>query len=136
MMVSSKETNNFINHAQKFALINSKPQHSRNIATPSRLTHQCSSRQQQRIENTVEECQNIFQDPNGVPLHFQVKHSIELVLGSSLPNTSVYRISIINNEEIHNKTQDLINNGHIQPKSSPYGIPFILIPKKYRTWRM
>ena len=86
-----QQTKKFINHAQKFALIMIKPQHSRKTATTSRLIDQRSSRQQQHIDKILEEYQNIFQAPDGVPLHCQVKHSIELVPGSSLPNSSVYR---------------------------------------------
>ena len=74
------------------------PQDSRNTATTSQLTDQRSSRQQQQIDNILEEHQNIFQALDGVPLHYQVKHSIEFVHGSSLPNTYVYRRSILENE--------------------------------------
>ena len=72
-MISAKQTETLINHAQKFALIMIKPQHSRNIVATSRLTDQRISRQQQLIDNILEECQNVFQDPNKVPLHCQVK---------------------------------------------------------------
>ena len=69
-------------------------------------------------------------------MHFQVKHSIELVLGSSLSNTSVYRRLILENEEIHRKIQDLNDKGHIHPSCSPCGSPVVLVPKKDRTWCM
>ena len=49
-------------------------------------------------QNGVEEYQNVFQEPSGVPLQFQVKHSIEHVPGSSSPNASIYRKSILENE--------------------------------------
>ena len=113
-----------------------KPQHSRNIASTSRLTDQRISRQKQEIDNILEEYQNIFQAPDGVPMHCQVKHSIKLVLGSLLSNTSIYRRSILENEEIRRKIQDLIDKGHIYPNSSPCGSPFVLVPKKDGTWCM
>ena len=100
-MISAKQTKKLFNHAQKFALTMIRPQHSRNTPATSRLTKQHSSQQQQQIDNILEEYHNIFQAPDGVPLHCQVKHSIELVLGSSLPNTFFYKISIVENEEIH-----------------------------------
>ena len=90
-----------------------KPQHPRNIATTSQFTNQFKSRQQQHIDNVLDEYQNVFQEPNGVPLRCQVKHSIELVPSSSLPNTFVYRRTIIKNEEIQRQIQDSINKGHI-----------------------
>ena len=79
------------------------PQQSKKSAATSRLTDQCNSRQQEQIDNILEEYHNIFQAPDGVPLHCQVKHSIELVPGSPLPNASVYKRSILKNEEIHRK---------------------------------
>ena len=30
----------------------------------------------------------------------------------------------------------MIKEGHIQPKSSPCGSTFVLVPKKYKTWSM
>ena len=65
-------------------------------------------------------------------MHCQVKHSIELVPGSSLPMESVYETSILENEEIHRKIQDLNNKGNIHPNSSPYGSPTVLV-KEIRT---
>ena len=69
-------------------------------------------------------------------MHCQAKHSIEPIPGSSLPNAYVYRRSILENEEIHRKIQDLIDKGHIHPISSPCGRPFVLVPNKHGTWCM
>jgi len=82
------------------------------------------------INHFLDEYQNVFQELDRAPLHYKVKHSIELVCGSSLPKTSVYRRYIIENEEIRREIQDLINKGHIQPSSSPSGSPVILVRKK------
>ena len=73
---------------------------------------------------------------NGLPLHFQLKHSIEIFPGSSLPNAYVYKISILENKYIHRQIQDLINKGHIFPNSSPCGSLVVLVPNKYGTWCM
>ena len=69
-------------------------------------------------------------------MHCEVKHSIELVPGYSLLNASVYKRSILENEEICRKIQDFIDKGHIFPKPSPYGSPVVPVPKKDETWRM
>ena len=127
--------NKLINHAQKFSLIMIKPQYSRNTTPTSQLTDQCIS-QEQHINHILEKYQNIFQDPNGVPLNCQVKHSIELVSGSSLSKASVFKRSILENEEIRRQIQDLINKGHICPNSSTCGIRVVLAPKKEWTWHM
>eukprot|EP00253_Pinus_taeda_P035884 PITA_35884 len=48
----------------------------------------------------VEEYKDIFTSPTGVPLHCQVKHSIDLTLSALLPNGMIYRHSILENNEI------------------------------------
>ena len=48
----------------------------------------------------------------------------------------MYRMSVIENEEIKKEIQELIDKGFIRPSSSPCGSPIILVPKKDRTWRM
>eukprot|EP00253_Pinus_taeda_P003447 PITA_03447 len=42
------------------------------------------------MEKVVDEYEDIFTTPAGVPLHCQVKHSINLTLASPLPNGLIY----------------------------------------------
>ena len=135
-MISAKQRKKLINHTQKFTLIMKKPQHSRKNIGMSLLTNQYISWQEQQIDNILEEYQNVFQELNAVPLHCQVKHSIELVPDSSLPNSYVYIISILENKEICRQIQALINKGHIRPNFSPCGRPVVLVPSKDGTWHM
>ena len=74
--------------------------------------------------------------PVKVLVHFQVKHSIDLILDVDFPNGPVYNISLMENEEIKHQIQELIQKGHIRPNSSPYGIPIVLVQKKNGTWRL
>jgi hypothetical protein len=84
----------------------------------------------------VEEYLDIFSSPTGVPLHYQVKHSIDLTPITLLPNGPVYRRSLLENEEIKRQIQELLHKGHIRPISSPCGSPIMLVWKKYGTWRL
>ena len=59
-----------------------------------------SATQQKQVDKVVEEYKDIFTSPNGVPLHCQVKHSIDLTPGATLPNGPVYGGSLLENEEI------------------------------------
>jgi len=52
------------------------------------------------MEKVVEEYEDIFTSPAGVPLHYQVKHSIDLTPGTPLPNGPIYRHSVLENNEI------------------------------------
>ena len=88
------------------------------------------------MDKVVEEHSYVFSSPTGVPLHYQVKHPIDLTLGALLPNGPVYRCSLLENTEIERKIQELLHKGHIRPISSPCGIPIILVQKKYGTYRL
>ena len=61
----------------------------------------------------MEEYRDILTSPIGVPLHFQVKHPIDLTPGASLPNGPIYRHSVLENDEIKRKIQELLQKGHI-----------------------
>eukprot|EP00253_Pinus_taeda_P035109 PITA_35109 len=56
----------------------------------------------------MEEYEDIFTSPARVPLHCQVKHSIDLTPGASLPNGPIYRCSILENDEIKRQIQELL----------------------------
>jgi hypothetical protein len=82
------------------------------------------------VDKIVEEHKDIFSSPTRVPLHCQVKHSIDLVPSAPLPNGPIYRCSLLENEEIKCQIHELIQKGHIQPSSSPCGSPIVLVQKK------
>ena len=52
------------------------------------------------MDKVVEEYEDIFTSPEGVPLHCKVKHPIDLTLGAPLPNGPIYRRSVLENDEI------------------------------------
>ena len=88
------------------------------------------------MDKVVEEYGDIFTSPTVVPLHCQVKHPIDLTPGASLPNGPIYRRYVMENDEIKRQIQELLQKGHIQPSSSPYGSPIMLVLKKDGTWRL
>ena len=87
------------------------------------------------MDKVVEEYGDIFTSPTGVPLHCQNKHPIDLTLGAPLPNGSIYRRSVLENDEIKRKIQELLHKGHIRPSSLPCGSLIVLVQKKDGTWR-
>jgi hypothetical protein len=56
-----------------------------------------------------------------------MKHSINMTLNTSLPNGQFYHLSLSKNEEIKHQIQELLKNGHIQPRSSPCGSLIMLV---------
>jgi hypothetical protein len=88
-------------------------QSKRKIAATSKASATDLSTQQNQVDKAVEEYLDIFSSPTRVPLHCQVKHPIDLTPGTPLPIGSVYRHSLLENEEIKRQIQELIHKGHI-----------------------
>jgi hypothetical protein len=86
------------------------------------------------VDGIVKEYKDIFSSPTRVPVNFQVKHSIDLKPNVPLPKDPIYRIYLMDNEEIKCQIQELILKGHIKPRSSPCGRPIVLVEKKDKTW--
>jgi hypothetical protein len=106
------------------------------ITTTSRVSAVDLSTQHKQVDKVVQEYSLIFSSPTRVPLYFQVKHLIDLTLGALLPNGPFYQRSLLENEEIKRKIQELIHKGNIHPSSSPCGSPIMLVQKKHGTWRI
>ena len=88
------------------------------------------------MDKVVEEYGDIFTSPTRLPLHFQVKHPIDLTPGAPLPNAPIYRRFVLENDEIKRQIQELLQKGHIRPSSSPCGSLIVLVQKKDGTWRL
>eukprot|EP00253_Pinus_taeda_P004338 PITA_04338 len=52
------------------------------------------------MDKVVEEYEDIFTSPIGVPIHCQVKHSIDLTPGAPLPSGPIYWCFDLDNDEI------------------------------------
>eukprot|EP00253_Pinus_taeda_P016107 PITA_16107 len=59
----------------------------------------------------MEEYEDIFTSPTRVPLHCQVKNSIDLTPGVLLPNGPIYQRFILENNEIKRQIQELLQKG-------------------------
>ncbi|MCO5578309.1 hypothetical protein L7F22_032149 [Adiantum nelumboides] len=63
-------------------------------------------------------------------------HRIVVVPGSSPPNRPPYRLNAAQQKEIVSQVNELLEKGLIQPSSSPYCSPVLLLQKKDGSWRM
>jgi hypothetical protein len=61
------------------------------VISTSKTFAQGLSTQQEHVDKIVEEQKDIFVSPTRVPLHCQVKNSIDLTPNDSIPNSLVYR---------------------------------------------
>ena len=74
--------------------------------------------------------------PNALPLVRDIQHYIEIVLGSSVPNRSAYRMTPLEKEELRKQVFELLHKGYIKHSISPCSVLALLTPKKDRSWRM
>ncbi|MCO5605227.1 hypothetical protein L7F22_059407 [Adiantum nelumboides] len=74
--------------------------------------------------------------PGQLPTERPEDHNTDLIPGSVAPNKPPYRVSAAQQEEIMTQGNELLQKGHIQPSSSPFCSPVLLVQKKYGSWRM
>ena len=74
--------------------------------------------------------------PGELPPERPEDHGIDLIPASAPPNRPPYRVSAAQQEEIMNQVNDLLEKGLIQPSSSPFCSPVLLVQKKDGSWRM
>jgi hypothetical protein len=99
-LIYAKNCRKVISQTGKFVFFMIRSQNERKIKATSRVSTTDLSTQQKQVDKVMEEYLNIFSSPTKVPLHFQVKHPIDLTPGASLPNGIVYHRFLLDNEEI------------------------------------
>ena len=82
----------------------------------------------------VNTCDKMFQEPEGLPPKRGIQHEIQLQQDFPLPNIGMYRMSVMENDEIKKQIQELLDKGVIVPSSSPCGSPIVLVPNKDGMW--
>ena len=71
-----------------------------------------------------------------MPPDRDIEFLIELLLGTGPISKRPYRMPAKDLEEIKNQIKELLEKGYIQPSSSPWGSPVLLVEKKDGSLRM
>jgi hypothetical protein len=135
-LISTKQCSKVISQTGKFVFFVIHAHSKKNVIATSLASTQCLSLQQKKVDRIMEEYRDIFASPTEVPTHYQVKDPIDLTSDMPLPNGPVYRRSLMENDEIKRHIQELLQKGHIKPKSSPCRSLIVLVQKKDGTWRL
>jgi hypothetical protein len=98
-LISTKKCRKVNSQTEKFFFFVIHTQYEKKVATTSMASVEGLTMYYKKVDKVVEENKDIFSLPR-VPLHCHVKHSIDMNLGTPLPNGSVYRFSQLENEEI------------------------------------
>ncbi|WMV27656.1 hypothetical protein MTR67_021041 [Solanum verrucosum] len=74
--------------------------------------------------------------PKGLPPLRGIKHQIDFVPESQLPNRPPYRSNPNETRELQRQVEELLEKGFVRESMSPCSVPMLLVPKKDGTWRM
>jgi hypothetical protein len=135
-LIFVKQCKNVVSQTERFFLCMVRSKCESKVTGTTKTFAQGLSTQQQQVDGIVEEYKGIFASPTGVPMHYQVKHSIDLAASDPFPNDPIYMHSIMENDEIKHHIQEIIFKGHIRPRSSPCGSQIVLVQNKDETWRL
>ncbi|KAI3770998.1 hypothetical protein L6452_02147 [Arctium lappa] len=72
----------------------------------------------------------------GIPPERQVEFKIDLIPGATLIARAPYRLAPTQMQELMKQLWELLDNGFIRPRSSPWGAPILFVKKKDGTMRM
>ena len=87
------------------------------------------------VQQVLQEFQDIFQAPSGLPPSRKHDHGITLKEGVPIPNLRPYKYPHYQKAEIESLVADMLKSGIIRPSVSPFASPIILVKKKDGSWR-
>lgn len=90
------------------------------------------------IESILNEFSDVFPEnlPNGLPPSRSEDFKIDLIPDAKPQKSGLYRMSIVELEELKKQLEELIEAGFIRPSSSPWGAPVLFVTKKEGTLRL
>ncbi|KAJ4733316.1 polyprotein [Rhynchospora pubera] len=89
-----------------------------------------------QLDSVLNAYTDVFQEPSTLPPKRTVDHQIPLVPGTQPLTQRPYRYSYFQKIEIEKIIEELLRNKFIQPSSSPFASPILLVKKKDDTWRL
>ncbi|XP_044326292.1 uncharacterized protein [Triticum aestivum] len=84
----------------------------------------------QSVQQLLNEYEHLFGEPTGVPPQREGDHAIPLVPGARPVNLRPYRYSPAQKDEVERQVAEMLAQGIIQPSSSPFASPVLLVQKK------
>jgi hypothetical protein len=131
-VINAGQMKRLVNASKNFVLLMIKPKND----VENEAFQGCDSKLKSSLFEVVNQYDDMFKEPKGLPPKRGIQHEIQLQQDCPLPNIGMYRMSVMENTEIKKQIQELLDKGVIVPSSSPCGSPIVLVPKKDGTWRM
>ena len=67
----------------------------------------CDPKHKDGLVNIMYNYDEVFQEPPGLPPRIKIQHEIQLKQDAPLPNIGMYRLSVLDNEEINMQVWEL-----------------------------
>ena len=90
---------------------------------------------QPELATLLERFQHLFTSPTTLPPPRKVDHSIHLEPGAKPVNVKPYRYPYFQKQEIELQVKEMLRQGVIQPSTSAFSSPVLLVRKKDGSWR-
>ncbi|XP_021823725.1 uncharacterized protein LOC110764972 [Prunus avium] len=88
------------------------------------------------IQQLLLQYNDLFSPPAALPPHRSIDHKIPLIPGATPVNVRPYRYPHFQKHEIETLVNEMLETGVVQPSSSPYSSPVLLVKKKDNGWRL
>lgn len=93
------------------------------------VTEKIRDKEQEGLKVVLQQFDDLFEDPKGLPSHTNHDHRILLKEGTSPLSVRPYRYPAVQKAEIEKMVLDMPNSGVIRHSTSPYSSPIIMVKK-------
>lgn len=97
---------------------------------------QLDKTQQTSLDKLLQQYQNLFESPKGLPPNSDLDHRIPLKEGITGIKSKPYWYAHYQKEEIEKQVSEMLQQGIIQFSSSHFSSPVLFVKKQDGSWRM
>nr|XP_051206440.1 uncharacterized protein LOC127321439 [Lolium perenne] len=87
------------------------------------------------VQSILDTFASIFAEPDGLPPHRAVSHSIPVIEGARPVQIRPYRLAPELKNEVEKQIAEMLQSSVIRPSASNFASPLIMVKKKDQTWR-